>query len=371
MLVYFLILLLTLILYINNKYSKRAALLVMLLLFLLTGLRDTSVGIDTSRYVELYLYDRGDENREPLFAFVSDIIGWFNASGNTWLFLISLFIYVPYMIIVKKYSKVPMMSVLLFLTSTSLFFFDGMNGIRQWIACAFILLGLIKRSEGKFLPSLVLFLLALGFHYSSFLYLPILFLPGIKMKKSLAIAIICFFAVLGLGITSTSLSGLFNQYAILMGNYDGMGSDKLANYANYEYLEVAYNWKYYAFTILPISAIAVASFLKRDDNSCSLSSQQDKKIYLLKPNENYLNTVFLIALPILDICAATIPFGHRLAFPLVTVQLLCLPEAYAHNSKQKQQFIELILFYFVLYFIYYIITINGGEGSTVPYKICL
>ena len=369
MFIYFFLLLLSIFLYLNNKYNKQAALLLMLLMCFVAGLRDINIGIDTSNYVDQYLHNPNDESREILFTFTSNVIRYFHASGNMWVFLMTLIIYVPYIIIINKYSKVPMMSVLLFLTSTSWFFLDSMNGIRQWIAGAFILWGFVNKSEGRVLASVLCIVVAIGFHLSSIIVIPFLFLPSIKLNKSFTYCFIGFSAILGFVLSNYDTSGLFDDYAVLMGLYDGYGSDKLNAFSKYGDMELTNNWKNYVFSILPISAICLASYYERP--SLKSSKQHNHSILAFNSNNSYLYNIFLIALPVLNICSTALAYGHRVAFPFLTVQLLCLPEAYVHSSRNKKVFIELILLYFVLYFVYYLFRLNGSQmGSTVPYKFC-
>ena len=57
MFIYIVVLFLTLFLYNKNMYSKKYAMFVMAILFIVCGLRDYSVGIDTASYVDKYTYN--------------------------------------------------------------------------------------------------------------------------------------------------------------------------------------------------------------------------------------------------------------------------------------------------------------------------
>jgi len=368
MLIYFALLLIGIILYYNDKFNTKSAVLLMLLMFLITGLRDVSIGIDTESYMMEYHYMTSDARREPLFVLSISLMKSINASDNTWLMFVSFLIYLPYTYAIVKYSKVPVMSALLFMVSSSLFFLDGMNGIRQWIASGFALLAFILRSRGNLVKSLACVLLAVGFHLSSIIILPFLFVKGIKLDKIVAYGIVVVSAMIGFMLSNMDISSFTDDYVALVSGYGGYGSEKLMSYSNLGYLENTTNWKYYLLCILPISAICISSYYNHPLNA-EAAEKKRRMIFKIKPDNWYLYTIFIIAIPLLNIASTAIAYGHRLAFAFITTQLICMPEAYARGSKKQRSVINIVVFYFLLFFIYYVIKNNGARiGSVVPYK---
>ena len=136
-----------------------------------------------------YKYRSNEYTAELLFDSTYTLIHSIGGSSQLWLAFVSLLMYIPYTYVICKYSKVPMLSVLIFITSSNLFFFDGMNGIRQWIAGGIILLSFVLRSEGKFLSSLICFAFSIGFHLSSIIALPFLLLPSFNLRKWLSLSL--------------------------------------------------------------------------------------------------------------------------------------------------------------------------------------
>ena len=266
----------------------------MLLMFLVTGLRDISIGIDTERYLTEYHYMASDEKREPLFVLTIYLMKSIGASDNMWLLFVSSLIYLPYTYIILRYSKAPVMSALLFMTSSSLFFCDGMNGIRQWIASGFILLAFILKSKGELLKALIFLILAIGFHLSSIIVLPFLLIPGIRFNRSMAYFIIGASAILGLVFSNFNVSSMTDDYLNFISGYGGYGSEKLTDYANIGYVENTTNWRYYLLTILPISAKCLVSFYDHSLNAGISSTPRRAGLFAVKQNEYYLYTIFLI-----------------------------------------------------------------------------
>lgn len=377
MLIYFVILVITIFLYRMDKHSRKFALLVMLLLFLITAFRDISIGIDTNNYVSKYKFRYNEYTSEFLFNNTYNLIHTIGGSPQLWLFFVSLLIYIPYTYVICKYSKVPMMSVLIFLTSSSLFFFDGMNGIRQWIASGVILLALVLRSYGKVKIPVLLVFCAAAFHLSSIIAFPFLFITFFTMGRKLAYAIIVSIAILGILISHFDTSGIFDFYGYLIEGYEGEGMEKLNAYSRYEDMENTTNWKYYVFNILPLSFMCLAAYVEvAKDKATAVGAPRKKQHKLLtkalsteKENAHYLYIVFLTGVVLLDLLLTTIAYGHRLAFCILTSQLICLPNGYVYGGKKQRLFINLVLCFFMLWYMYYVYRTNGSRiGSTVPYK---
>lgn len=362
MFIYFFLLFLTFILYKNDKYNKSYAFIILSLLFILTALRDPSIGIDTESYMAKYKYRSNEYTAELLFDSTYTLIHSIGGSSQLWLAFVSLLMYIPYTYVICKYSKVPMLSVLIFITSSNLFFFDGMNGIRQWIAGGIILLSFVLRSEGKFLSSLICFAFSIGFHLSSIIALPFLLLPSFNLRKWLSLSLLAVFIVLGLFASHLNISQIFDSYRVLINGYDGFGADKLSAYGNYDEIENTTNLMFYLVNIVPIALMCMTSYVP-------YKSSENGAIFKKKNDEHYLYIIFFIGTIFHIFCSTSIAYGHRLMYALLTTQLICLPNAYKNGSKRQKQIISIVVLYFIVWFIYYVIKTNGSRvGSTIPYS---
>lgn len=360
MLVYFILLYTAIIIFLSNKTNKRSALLIMLLMLLVCGLRDYSVGIDTYSYVNKYIYNYNDYKSEILFDATYSVVHMLGGSGHLWILFVSIILYIPYIIAIIKYSKAPVLSALIFLISPSLFFFDSMNGIRQWTSGGWILLSFIYKNKNQIKKCIFCFAIALGFHLSSIVALPFLFMwkriiPFKYVYVSLAII-----TILCITMSHFNFSSLFEQYTVLLDTMQVDADSKFSKYAQYSNMENTTNWKYYLVNIVPLNLVCIASYPIR-----SLIHNSQKKYQ----STAYLFNVFFIGTVFMNICAISIPYGQRVFFSVITLQLLLMPKQFIKGNQKQKFFINCLIVYMIFWFIYYIISINGSRvGSTVPFS---
>jgi hypothetical protein len=160
-------------------------LVAILLPSVLAGCRDLKIGSDTWGYVErcyslakscgsfvlfrdiLYI-----EDFEPLFLLFTYIVAAYTNNVAWFLFFIQLIIILlVYLSAFELKRHIPIcFSVLIYF-----FFFYGfsLNGTRQAMAQAFCLLSFSFLLNHKFLKSILVFLPALGFHITAFIYLSV------------------------------------------------------------------------------------------------------------------------------------------------------------------------------------------------------
>lgn len=137
-----------------------------ILLICISGGRAFSVGADTQAYVNLFQkiayieltnprYEPGFIAYFKLLACISDNPGWM-------LWITSVFCIVPVCCFVYKYSKDPVMSMVLYILLGSFFF--QMTGLRQAMASSAAMIGLSLLLEGRRLSPAAFILLACTFH---------------------------------------------------------------------------------------------------------------------------------------------------------------------------------------------------------------
>ena len=183
----------------SPQNKKTFCILATLQWVLLSGLRDKSVGADTLTYklyfdaAKRYRWDdlwenfvsimfRNGEGKDPGYLMIERAAHIISDDYQVYLMLIGLFFTIPLGIWIYRNSKGPMISFLLY--STLFYAFFAITGHRQTIATALVvLIGYRFVRDRKFLPFLLLILIALPIHKSSISYLPFFFLAHKKITK--------------------------------------------------------------------------------------------------------------------------------------------------------------------------------------------
>lgn len=181
--------------YAGNKNTKQSAIVYLalsaLLLTFLASFR-YAVGFDYFSYRGIYesvkelsfsqvfqIY-----KDEFLFYIFCKLLTFIGIPYIGFLFLVSLFMHSAAMWFIRRYSKIPWLSVYFYIALQ--FFAHNMNLIRQSIALSFFLLAFPFLKKRKFLPFLLIIIGGSLFHNSLFFLLPLYFLLPIKASvKSL------------------------------------------------------------------------------------------------------------------------------------------------------------------------------------------
>jgi putative capsular polysaccharide polymerase len=173
-------------------------------LLYIAGLRDITVGTDTAHYRDIF---NNPDDIEIGFQWFAEGIQYIGGDFHLFLFLFFLISLFLKLYAFKKVSLYPLLSICIY--SSFWFLTYEMNGIRQGLALGFIALSyysLIINKKWYFYLSL---LGAILFHYSAFVFLPIIFIVKNKCTN------LIFWIVLGvvvsfayLGATTFILEGL-------------------------------------------------------------------------------------------------------------------------------------------------------------------
>ena len=174
-----------------TKLNDRKKLIIFFLpLFFLFTFRDTSIGSDTPAYFDFFiqvantpsLADALKETRfEPGYVVLNWIIHTLNGNFNLLLGVTTAVYYGSIYIFLLKYAKnVPLAAMLLFVYAV---LYDVASVMRQCIALAVILFAIDFLIEKKPLRYFALIALAMLFHNSAFIMVPIYFLPRINFTK--------------------------------------------------------------------------------------------------------------------------------------------------------------------------------------------
>ena len=159
--------------------------------FCILGFRSYSIGSDTSSYIEEYI--SGDyliRIVDQGFSYFNYWLHEFGLSPRLYLMIVSLIIVLPVFAFISRYSQInKSFTVLLYLTIGNFTF--NLAGMRQSLAIAFILIGLvlfnrIERTLPKYIIVISAIYLAYMFHYTAIvcmLLIPLLWFSDYRFPK--------------------------------------------------------------------------------------------------------------------------------------------------------------------------------------------
>ena len=356
MIIYIVILTITLLFYYTGKFKnqKRNAFFIMLFMLLVSGLRETNIGIDTQTYIAIF-HGKAYKASEIAFWGLMDFFKLFSQNEYYWLLFASISMYLPIYLIIKKESPLPVLSMLIFMISTSRFFPETMNIMRQCLAIPFILLSFIKWNENKKTQSLIYFVIAFLFHNSTIFIFPYYILKKIKFSKSIIYISLIIAVVLGITNSTFFMNKVVdnsqNLNLLFLGDNT---SENIKNYSNYATTQEfgLRNWKGYITRFFPLIALCLILIPTKKDS--------DKYHF-------YFNILFIsiIVFSLLN----TVHYGFRIVFGPMLIQILIIPMAYVSGIKNRKRNIDLyIILLIILYIIYLIGLMNSPLNMIVPYE---
>lgn len=212
----------------NKKINGYVTAIPIIFAILLCSLRTIDVGEDTYNYYMSFL---NESNSEPLFWAIRVFIKNSGLSFNTFLFVVSILIYSPLYYVITKKSENPAFSFFIFITFSDFFFVNTFNTLRFSIASSFILLGIYFLDKGESKKSILAFITALGFHYSSIIVIPIIYLCKFIKKINITFAIIAILISICIGFLSSLYSDILNLAFTVLSNSDSDSVDKYLAYS--------------------------------------------------------------------------------------------------------------------------------------------
>lgn len=180
----------------TNRKGNVFFIIVFLILSLLAAIRADSVGIDTVSYTGIFeRFCNGQSLEdvrswattvEPGYLFFCYLISKISNSRILFLLINACIIYGGFFSYIKRYGINVMMSVLMFI---ALFYTSTFNVLRQYVAIGILFFALKLFRERKLLKALILIAVAITFHTSSVLLIPIFFVFIIPNKGKYVIPI--------------------------------------------------------------------------------------------------------------------------------------------------------------------------------------
>lgn len=197
-----------------------------ILLVFFSAFRNFTVGADTQNYCQGYVQIRHLTFREAMnfrwekgYVALNWLLGRFFEHERTLLIVMAIFILFPIFYWVKKESKWPLLSIVVFfgmgMWDTSMFI------LRQWCAMAVLTYSYKYIKEKDFFSFIIVVLIAMMFHRTAAIFLLAYFIENISIKKSTII----FSAVfsIGIGLLGGRILNFLNHFARISeaGNFNG------------------------------------------------------------------------------------------------------------------------------------------------------
>ncbi|SMB88653.1 EpsG family protein [Desulfonispora thiosulfatigenes DSM 11270] len=187
-------------------------------IFLIIALRDFSVGTDTFMYQIMFersifnLKHYGTEmlslRKEPLFWLTAAIIQFVVGSDRVYFAIMALIMIFSLSIFIIRHSKFPMISFWLYVTLGYLGL--SMSGLRQMLAISITFLGFKYLINGNWVKYIITILIAVMFHFSAIVMIPIYYLRKIHLNKKGKIGILFVSVILGFLVKDIILRLIFS-----------------------------------------------------------------------------------------------------------------------------------------------------------------
>lgn len=195
-------------------------------LIVLSAVRDFTVGADTLNYCQGYQYIQqlSFENAmkfgwEQGYVAINWLLGQFFDDERTLLVFMATFILMPIFIWIKRESKSPLLSLIVFvgmgMWNSSMFI------LRQWCAMAILTFSYKYIKERRFAPFIFLVLVAMMFHRTAAIFILAYFIEGVSINKTSV-----FFSIplsIAIGLLGDKILGILNRFARISegGNFNG------------------------------------------------------------------------------------------------------------------------------------------------------
>ncbi len=174
----------------NYKRNKIIVMFSSIFIIIIQGLRRTTVGVDLIGYIPALQYAKnmnfisGEKlyNYELGYSLYSQFFSKLNVSDQAYLFIVALTIIIPIAYVWIKNSKMPGLSVLIYITLG--FFVFSFSGLRQSIAISIAFFSFRYVQEKKLIKFLLCVALAMSFHSSAIVFFAAYPLYYMKLKQT-------------------------------------------------------------------------------------------------------------------------------------------------------------------------------------------
>jgi hypothetical protein len=337
----------------SNNSNKFFIYFAVIILLIVVGFRASTVGTDTSTYIDNFLHEEFQVNIELGFKIYIKIIKFFSNSP-VWFLLVAAFIQIiPLFKFLKLKSDDIIFSLLIFVLGGYFFFY--LSALRQSIAISIILLSYHYFENKDYKRSVIYFSLAVLFHTTALMMLPIAFLAR-KIKINFKSAAI----IIGISIVIGWLDILnFRGFLTLVGHSSLSNSvDVTERYRGYGSFasDVEKGPLRLIWEIGPASIICLML------------------ISIKKGQNDFYVTLFFIGVVISNIFMK-FPIAYRLTFYTTILQLTLVPNYFKMvRRKTLYQFsyiLYLSFFFFYTIYIAYHFGLFYDRHDIVPYEFSI
>jgi hypothetical protein len=318
------------------KYSYILMLFCCLPLFLVSAFR-WDVGTDFSGIYLTGFYsiaNGGSAHWEPGYIMLNKAVLMFS-KDPFWIFFVTSLIFIFFVFKAIYDTSVDIrLSVLFFVISG--FYFNSMNGVRQWITLAIFIYSIKYIKQKRFIPYAIVILLASTIHASALIFIPIYFLCQIRIPPKKGIIIF---------IASMICTPLIRSLFIFIVTKTKYGY----------YINTSYNTYNFSITDTIVGLIIVILGYIYYNNA------KNDKDYSIMMN------LQLFAL-IISIYSSVIFLAYRLLPCFTASQLLFIPLILSQEKNNKIRY--LLSFLVVIFFTATCIYTFGvlGWSNILPYK---
>lgn len=306
-------------------------------MFLVSALR-YRVGVDYMSYT--YIFDNINQglpsHTEGGYEYLNRLVGFYTADAQ-WVYAVVAFLSIAMVVWgVFRYSPNPAYSLFLFVTMGYLF--SSFNILRQYIAIALIFASLRLIREKKFWPFCAVVLIAMLFHKTAIIMIPLYFLLRLRLKQSYMLVLsaigLCCIPLRGV-LTDLLVNTFYPQYA---------GTSLIQPLSLFEVC-------YYAlvFGLLILLCLRYKEKFFRDDYNLIL-----------------FNCVFYSFLVYL--CLSFVPEINRIAVYIEFFVILLVPRLFAveENPKVRRLYYAITVIFFLAFF--FVSVGVMGRYNVLPYQ---
>ena len=310
----------------------------------MSAFRAETVGIDTHNYVEIF--DSGYRLAAYVSEFIYSGLGLliydYNEDYRWFQVIMTFFTYLPWFFLLNKKSKYFAVSLILFVFSTNRYFFETFNMVRQAAATPYLLWCWVMLYENKYWKSILCFIIALGFHTSSLIYLPIAFVAyKWRFSNNLVVATQVFTLIFAFVFSDMSVITNLITAILPSGLQELFGVEHYSGYRE----ELARTTFGLLPMLLPNAFITVCYYKTNSDD--------------------LLMRIFVYGAVFLNVISVY-PMSYRMSYGLIALEVLLFPTLLKVRSPYRNM-LKLVIACIVIYSLFDFFT-TCDLAKLVPYK---
>lgn len=323
----------------NKKDYRIINYLLFFVLFFITAFRAENIGTDTQAYIQMY--ELSYEQTEILFNLLIKFIHIINGPSSVFILACAVLFYLPLLLAINiECKKNARYAILLLMISTNIYFIDSFNNLRQCISVSFLLLALTMFKRDRKYLFYFLYFVAVGFHTSTLLYIPFIYLTKLKINRNVVIITILLTLIMAFSLNILTL--LPNDLAFVSSYFD----DKLSVYKQYG---VSSNFNGLVTSAFFFSVFSIYSFINTKGDFYS------KIFYFGAIITNIFSSLSII---------------RRVSMGFIIVELFLFSMLMESKSNKVVFLNKVILLILIVYYIYMlnVYSIESSQ-SVIPYKL--